>query len=380
MARFRFRGEFTHVDIDLIVADNKALREYAKRLGSLKLRNGQPVGPRRAQAILARLLTGAFDRVGAEYLGRFEAHMGRIGSLRKQLAERYSRVLKLFDPDAPKKLRSLPPDLRPQSIAALFDELDQALDQLEQSSSRGGLTDAMDHVDQTRDARDLLTDVESRRAGDLEPPPGREPDLDLDRPDEEFTWRVRGEHDRAALARYHERKRLLKEDLRLRAEVRIFAVEWAAANLPDGTTVRLFRIPDYSEGNLAAMAAFRNLDPHFSGRGYEVQIELPDGNKFRPDGIRFLDEDGRRFQFLESKEPYTWTENSYYATPEGQKKLVDMLYRDARIADGLRSRGCAGFFYRTGHPDLDRVLAEAIADMRKNGIAGAEMLAAPGGE
>jgi hypothetical protein len=377
MSRFRFRGEFTPVDIDLIVADSPALRTYVDRLAGLRLRNGQKVGRRRAQAILTRLLTGAFDRIGGEYINRYDGQMRLIANLRKQLAERYSKVLDLFRPGAP-RVRSLPADLRPQSIAALFDELDQALDQLEQRTSRDGMKDAMDHVGETRDARDYLTDVENRRAGDVEPV-GREPELDLDSPDQDFTWRVRGEHDRAALARYRERMRLLPENRRRRAEVRAEAVQWALDNLPEGTTVTLFRVPDYSEGNLAALARFSQLDPRFSGRGYEVQIRLEDGTTFRPDGIRFLDDNGRRFQFLESKEPYTWTEGSFYATPEGQRVLVAMLHRDAAIAQRLRPNGCVGFQYRTGHPDLDRVLAEAIADMRANGIGGADLLAAPGG-
>lgn len=372
--RFRFRGELSAVDVELAVASSRTLQGYAERLSAVHV-NGRPLGRRRARTVLEHLLLGALDRVGGEYTGRFDVQMEHIGQLRAELQGRYQRVLDLFRPGAP-PIRALPADLHPSSIGRLFDDLEHALDDLERRTSRDGLTDAMDHVDGTRDAHDLLSDVESR-AGDATPPV-REPDLGLDSPDEDFSFRVRGEHDRAALARYRERMRLLPESQRARAAARADAVAWAADSLPEGSQVTIYRVPDYSEGNLAALARFRDLDPRFSGRGYEVQVRLPDGTTLRPDGIRFFDGEGRRYQFLESKEPYTWTENNYYNTPQGQGRLRGMLERDARIAQQLRGNGCQGFAYQTGHPELDRFIAEAITDMRDRGVGGADLLLPPG--
>jgi hypothetical protein len=312
----------------------------------------------------------------------------RVEELRAELHSRYTKVLGRFGPGN-RKPGPLPGDLQPSAIAALFDDLERALDDLERETSRAGLEDAMDHVDQTHDVKDLLAAVEEKHA-DVQPQLA-DPTLRLDTPealllalersDEDFSFSVRrgGEHDRAALARYRERIALLPENQQGRMAAAADALEWSEQTLPADTTVTIYRVPDYSEGNLAALARFSELDPRFSGRGYEVQIRLPDGTTFRPDGIRWFDPRGRRYQFLESKEPYTWTAESFYATAEGQRRLRTMLERDARIAQALQGDGCQGFRYETGHPDLDRFIAEAIADMRTNGVAGAQFLSAPGG-
>jgi hypothetical protein len=196
MARpFRFGGELSTVDVELAVAASRDLQGYAERLAALPVR-GRPLGRRGARRVLQHLLIGALDRVGGEYTGRFDVQMERIGALRKELQGRYNRVLELFKPGAP-AVHALPAELHPASIGRLFDDLEHALDDLEQQTSRHGLEDAMDHVDQTRDVGDVFAEAEGRRA-DVEPP-SVAPDLDLDDPGETFSFRVRGEHDRAAL-------------------------------------------------------------------------------------------------------------------------------------------------------------------------------------
>lgn len=378
MARpFRFRGMLSSLDVDLAVASNRQLRGFVDRLAELPMRGGGRVGPDRARRAVVRLLIGALDQVAEEASGRFDANLARVQRLRADLHGRYQRVLALFAPAAP-RVRALPDDLRPSSIARLFDELDRAIDDLEASTSRRGLDDAMGDVDRTRSLDDIAA-AERRaaaEAGHTDPTLFGPTPLDPDAPTP-TSPRFRGEHDRAALARYRERLRLLPPDQRVRAEVDLDGQLWAASALPPGSTVGPRRVPDYSEGNLAALERFRTLDPTFSGRGYELLITLPDGTRFQPDGIRYLDPQGRRYQFLESKEPYTWTRDSFYATPEGQARLSDMLRRDAAIAQQLRGHGCAGFRYDTGHPDLDRFFAEAIDAMRREGIPGADLLLPP---
>lgn len=242
------------------------------------------------------------------------------------------------------------------------------------------VADTSDIVDRTVSSEDILKATEERRAQDIEPtPPGSvPPDLPLDQPDGEVIWRARGEHDRAALSAYRESLKQMPEDMALRARVRSAAVDWVDRVLKKQVTrATLHRVPDYSQGNLAALTRFGEVDPRFSGRGYEIQLELTNGTTFRPDGIRFLDPEGRRFQFLEFKEPYTWTEGAFYASPEGQAKLTAMLYRDAAIAQQLRGNGCVGFRYDTGHPELDEILATVITDMRAHRVPGADLLSAP---
>jgi hypothetical protein len=243
------------------------------------------------------------------------------------------------------------------------------------------VADTSDIVDRTVSADDILKATEERRAQDVEPAaPGAEPDLPLDEQAGEVIWRGRGEHDRASLAAYRDSMKMVPESVVLRASVKRAAVDWVDGALADQVArVTLYRVPDYSQGNLAALARFGGLDPRFSGRGYEVQLELKNGTRFRPDGIRFLDATGRRFQFLEFKEPYTWTDGAFYAGPEGQAKLTAMLHRDAATAQQLRGNGCAGFRYDTGHPELDDILAGVITDMRAQHVAGSDMLSVPMG-
>lgn len=188
--------------------------------------------------------------------------------------------------------------------------------------------------------------------------------------------RARGEHDRAALARYRQLKvRDLHTSEPERALVQQRVDLWAPGALPEGSKVTTVRVAGYSEGDLAALARFKELDPNFSGRGYELQITLADGQQFRADGIRFADAEGRVYQFLESKEPYTWVQGeSFYASETGQASLATMLERDARIATKLRAYGCAGFHYETGHPGLDGFLQSTIQRMIDDGVPGADLL------
>jgi len=375
---FRFRGETVAVDVTAALNGSAALRGFRSRIAAMRLRGGRRIGDDAAQHVLERLLVQVLEHAGTQFTGRAGRHLDAIQRIRTDLAARYNEALALFRPGAP-RVRSLPERIRPAEFERLFRELDEHMDALEQSSSRRGMNDAFDHVDQTHSAETLLAEAEGRRAGvDPVSPHELPPDLDLDSPDADFTWRPRGEHDRAALAHYRERMRLVPESQALRGRVRADGVEWASRALPEGCEVTLYRVPDYSEGNLAALARFRDLDPNFSGRGYELQIRLPDGTRVRPDGIRFLTPEGRRYQFLESKEPYTWGEGNFYNTEAGQRSLRGMLDRDARIAQTLRGSGCEGFLYQTGHPDLDAFMAAQIAEMRAAGVPGADLLSAPG--
>jgi hypothetical protein len=372
--RFRFRGELSMLDIDAAIAQHPTLRTYVDRLANLSTASGRPLGQRRARRAISVLLLRTLHHLGTDYTERFDANIERVARLRDELQNRYERVLELFRPGAP-RLHSLPPELAPQSINSLFAELERALDDLESQSSRQGLQDAMSHVDHSV----VLHEIAEAEAGaDVEAAPA--PDLGLDplgsprrRDPSDPDERYREPPDRAALAHYRELQRLQPPDERLRAEVTLDAERWAKHALPPDANITVYVIPDYSEGNLAAMARFRGLDPNFSGRGYEVQIEVQ-GQTFRPDGIRFVDPDGRRYQFLEHKEPYTWTRDAHYATPRGREELVAMLRKHAAIAHDLRSRGCAGWRYATGHPDLDRIILEAIDELHLQGVPGADML------
>lgn len=211
-------------------------------------------------------------------------------------------------------------------------------------------------------------------------PSGPAPTLALDEPPADIYHRPRGESDRALRVRYSELKRArLVGDPVLEAAAREDAVEWLKKVMPTVKLERLNPIGEYNAGNVAALARFRDLDPRFTGRGYEVELRLPDGRSFQPDGIQFLDHAGHLFRFLESKEPYTTSVEALYFSKVGERKLWVMLQRDATIAEQLHPYGCQGFAYATGHPKLDEFVARAIEDMRRRGVPGAEHLQPPTG-
>jgi len=61
-------------------------------------------------------------------------------------------------------------------------------------------------------------------------------------------------------------------------------------------------------------------------------------------------------------------------TGDGRDDLMDMLARHAHVAQEARGAGCAGFRYRTGHPDLDAFLEAHIRLMQDRNFPGADLL------
>ncbi|MGW3352667.1 hypothetical protein ACWDA3_56055 [Nonomuraea rubra] len=406
--KWRFSAEGIHFgqDVRLVLSESPGLRDYTRRLADLPMQGGGRVGEARAWLAVSRLVVGSFILTTEESVGRFTAHLERIEGLRGELNKRYDLVHRLFAKSEP--LAKVPDELLPGAIGRLFDELDRTLDELAKLKERQALRDAIPDVGdpevrkgviepETRVSTEELGAEELRAepASSVEPAPtlgldpspmdpgappmdpgGRVPEGEAYARYRPGEGRARGGQDRAALARYRElQARDLHTSEAERALVQQRVDLWAPAALPKDSKVTTVRVAGYSEGDLAALVRFKDLDPHIAGRGYELEITLPDGQRFRADGIRFADAEGRVYQFLESKEPYTWVPGeSYYASESGQASLAAMLERDARIATELRGHGCAGFHYETGHPGLDAFLQSRIQSMMDDGVAGADLL------
>jgi hypothetical protein len=386
------RIEISGVRVGVAVRSDPVLQGFSTRLAAYRI-GGRRVGVARASYLVERLLLHALRELAQEADGEAGARVARVAELRTEVRERFDRVRQLFAPSAPggpiPHVSRLPAELQPRALRALFDELGEAQRDLEAMVARRRPQEMFKALE--RDPDDWVTVLgraEERGAAEAPEDLSLAADLPLDRPedlqrridrsdpDRRAARRAGSDADRTALATYRERMRLQPPPAWLRRAVVRDADAWRRRGaLPAGAEIVVVRIPDYSMGNLAAMRRFARLDPRFSGRGFELKIELEGFRAFQPDGVHWFDDLGRRYLFLESKEVYVWNdEGGGYASPTGQARLAEMLARDAEIARRLHPYGCEGFRYETNDPRLDDFLARTIADMVASGSEGAKLL------
>ncbi len=130
------------------------------------------------------------------------------------------------------------------------------------------------------------------------------------------------------------------------------ARDFADHSLPEGSEVRARRTQRTEAGRAQEVA---------TGLDAELDITLPDGTRFSPDGVKYV---GRnKYVFLEHKEVLTIWEKSHFSRATTIPELDAMLARHAEIFSKLKPNGCAGFFYSTGSSELANLLAERIALM-----------------
>jgi len=138
------------------------------------------------------------------------------------------------------------------------------------------------------------------------------------------------------------------EAVRAREEL---ARDFARDSLPEGSEVTARRVQRTEAGR--AQFAATDLDA-------ELDITLPDGTRFAPDGVKYY---GKKYGFLEHKEVLTIWEKSHFSRQTTIPDLDAMLTRHAEIASKLKPNGCVGFFYSTGSEELANLIAERIAAM-----------------
>jgi hypothetical protein len=368
----RVRTALAEVNLRAAVEQDGKLRRLRDRLAVLPHEGGK-LGEKRATAVVERLIGGALDEVVGIQLGRFGKTMAKIDQLRAELHGRYQRAIDLFAKSKESPL-NLPAELQPANLAALFDQLDAAMADLSAKMSKRGLAAEVELLG-GKDTIERLMDPPVAEHGPVKP------DLKLDDPEQlslpPKAQQEPGSKDTAQGVTYREGQKFAPEDLTVRAEVATVAGEWANRVLGDELDRSFIsRVPTNSDASIAALERLGPDDLNFAGRGYEIQLKLTGGPEFRPDGIRFLNKDGSRFQFLENKEMEIFRDDAG-VHPERAQGIKDMIHRDAEIAQRLRSRGCAGFRYDTGHPALDQLIAKTIADLQKSKVPGSDLLTAP---
>ena len=141
--------------------------------------------------------------------------------------------------------------------------------------------------------------------------------------------------------------------------------------LPEGSKVRTREIPRTEAGR----AQQRAVTPEGSKVLMDVELDvvLPSGTRFAPDGVEFVGRD--RYLFLEHKEVLTAWEKSSFSRAGKVEELDAMLSRHAEIYLQLKEKGCAGFQYSTNTKELADLLAERISLMKGEGRKG--LLAPP---
>jgi hypothetical protein len=159
----------------------------------------------------------------------------------------------------------------------------------------------------------------------------------------------------------------LEELRRAREE---FADEFAQRSLPPKSKVSTRKIERTEAGR--AQAAQVTPEESAVAMDVELDITLPDGTRFKPDGVRYVDP--KRYLFREHKEVLTIWEKSHFSKDIARRELEIMLEQRADIYTKLKKYGCAGFEFTTNNENLANLLAELISQMK---VPGREGLLAP---
>ncbi len=334
--------------------------------------------------LVASLIEGAANRAGRE----MRVHLREIVRLRTTLRSRFEEVRRTFARTgaAPS---SLPPELEPEALRGLFNELTMHMDAMARPVRKA--------VDAYRFPQ-LLKGLDALGEHAPEPIPRDPlPNLLTDEAPQERTWTSGYEQQRVEIDFYNERERyfeaLSNADPQVREALRspeldplLQAVERsldprarASADaalrglavrfpMPRGWQLRLRRIPAFGY-TLEQIRALAERDPNFAGNGFEVTITVPNGAApwasgprgvtFAPDGIM---QGSRGYLFLEYKTSWAPEPSGFYSSPAGRAVLhADMV---ARARMSMEMRGCGGWGYKTGAAWLDDAIASVMAEMR----------------
>jgi hypothetical protein len=333
--------------VELWADAEPALKEFRRLLVA-----GNEMDAARARGLVVELLTAIVDNAERRYVEVLGTAVEDIAAIRSELRLKYDALLEFFDPAKGGKPVELPPELKPKEFETLFDRLADRLDTIRKASSFDDVVDAMDDPSRLEDFTAGLEGAEE--------PPEVAPTLELDEPPQERVRR--GDPYRTERLRYMEAKRFQPEDLRLRRHVEAVAQIWGRRNLaPEYEVVGLYRSPQYGP-YLTATEAFSDLDPTFTGRGYELTIRNNQtGVAFRPDGVASF-RDG--YAFYERKSPLGDQPSGFYATQDGKVALINKLIENAEIARDNAPNGCGGWVYETGQPWLDASITDMIRYVR----------------
>ena len=293
-----------------------------------------------ARGVVERLISGAFDFFGTDYVDGMNADVEAIVRLRGDLRKRFEAVLNL--PPGP---TALPPDLQPSALAPVLGELESHLENITGRTPTRAAADA-----RRMSMDDFAHLVEGDEAG---PHPGEPPPTDT-------PLETEGHVPDDPLAR--------ASDPRVRALVDQRAADLQQLLRRNGQNWEVQAQPAARRGN-AAVGQTRGLsqsDPVFAGNGYEVAITTPWGERLEADGVRFID--NQHFEILEWKNRDDNPYFNYLDRPEGFDKLKLDMARDARFLEEMRALGCEGFVWMTNSSEVTPFFDQAAADMHTRGI------------
>lgn len=389
MAVVRFRGVLAEVDVAAWVARDADLLRLREVISRVEVQGG-PLGRARAQTFVERLLVAALDDFAGDHLGTMKTHLDAIGTLRGRLRSVYDRMRQHFA--AGRRPSRLPREVVDVAeLTRLFRELDEHVDAIEGRTGTKSLEQRLyeqRHPDARSRFDDALAHTAEREAVSaaeladdavhgLEVPP----DLPLERVFEDLPpWERRGHSDRGRAATERERKGLdIPTEANARARARNILRRWRQRiGLPNSWKISSKTSSKATEPIFAQHALGGRYDMNFARRGLEVGLKPPDAGWRWLDGLRFLDEEGRRFLLMEHKEPSTTEAVAAFVSAEGEAKMVASMERDAQIALDLAPYGCQGFSYASGSEAVQAMMTRAIAEIRGRSPELGRMLIAPG--
>jgi hypothetical protein len=395
--RVRFLGELAEVPVDTWIGGNLDLVKFRERLALVEV-EGQPLGRQRAQSLVERLLVGALDNFGNDYLKAMGEHLDAIVRIRGELKTRFDAVLGHFKAGRPAS--KLPKRLLDVGeLTRIFNELDQHVEAI---NGRSPSHDLDFYYERNPDARspdphsvlneatsleDVRAQEEAASAREPEEQAAPEPGL-LEHVEEDIPWYLkRGEREKARAAAYRERRAL--EAQRYRGahllpsnapevqRARQVLADWSEHALPDGWDSNVHEVADYTEPVAAAFAETGRTDANFAQAHVEVYFKTPDGYRFRPDGVRFLDSEGNRYLFNEHKDPPSAADIAEFTSERGRARMLADMEDDANAARLLEHRGCQGWVYSTSSPEVARMMTEVIAEIRRRSPDLGRLLHAP---
>jgi hypothetical protein len=134
----RFLGELAEVQPRSLIDGDAALRQFREGLAHITLADGEPLGRGRAHTLVERLLVGALENFGTEYMRAMGDHLDALVRLRAELSERFQGVIGHLRSgrDAAELPASL---LDTNEIERLFNELDSHLEAIDRNTGRRAL-------------------------------------------------------------------------------------------------------------------------------------------------------------------------------------------------------------------------------------------------
>jgi hypothetical protein len=301
--------------------------------------------PQDAANLCESMISAVFEGWGRNYVKGASRNVREIVRIRGELEGRYRSIMDTFSPGRP-LAKSLPPELNPESFRVAFDRLNRLMDGIEYPEDYIHETEALEY------SKKLETAIEE------EPP---EP-----QPDENILNRIPGEEPESF--RKGKPEEIPRRTEKFKAGIREKGEEIIAKHMPGSRIKKL--VPE-GKWNAAAIAEYERLrvvDPVFAGNGIQLEIELPNGESFRPDAIGI--ENGR-IRFYDNKQVLSINpEESMHFDPEVQQGLRSQMEKYASIAKGATD--CDGVTFTTNSEDV-AVLMRSIKQEIARKVGGKDL-------